>query len=115
MNLSTAAAAQHACAEAYCSLLPSACQSGVLSLRTEQGTWVINQHNVTKQVWLSSPISGPSKYNWHRDKQRETREGEAGGQGRWCSERDQSRLLQPLLEREFSEAFGLSVHFNDTF
>ena len=95
------------------------CQSGVLSVRSESGVWVINQHNVTRQLWLSSPVSGPSKYNWHRDKQREDEgggtAGTAGEKGRWCSERDESKLLQPLLEQEFSQAFDVTVKFDDTF
>lgn len=37
----------------------------VLNFKTHKGTWVLNKHNVTKQIWLSSPISGPSKYNYH--------------------------------------------------
>jgi len=37
----------------------------VLDFKTHKGTWVLNKHNVTKQIWLSSPISGPSKYNYH--------------------------------------------------
>jgi len=91
--------------------------SGVLSIRGELGTWVINQHNVTRQVWLSSPISGPSKYNWHRDKERERRATSSGDveKGVWCSERDERQQLQRVLEKEFSQAFEIPVKFDDTF
>ena len=86
--------------------------SGVLSIKSDRaGVWVLNQYAVTRQVWLSSPISGPSKYNWHRQKERK------GGQGRgvWCSERDDGKQLQPLLEAEFSEAFNTQLAFDEPF
>lgn len=40
-------------------------QSDVLTIATQFGTWVLNKHGVTRQLWLSSPISGPTKYNFH--------------------------------------------------
>ena len=90
--------------------------SGVLSIRTRlHGTYVLNQHNVTRQVWLSSPVSGPSKYNWHRDR---TAVGEGGKQrnGQWCNERDANRDLMGLLQREFGVMTGQEkFEFNEPF
>ena len=89
--------------------------NGVLSLRTRQhGTYVINQHGVTRQVWLSSPISGPSKYNWHREREAVARDGRRR-QGQWCNERDVSKDLMGLLEREFSQVFDSEVKFDEPF
>ena len=32
---------------------------GILTLITEKGTFVINKQSAAKEIWLSSPISGP--------------------------------------------------------
>jgi len=32
-------------------------QGGVLTLEAEAGTWVVNKHAPTRQIWLSSPKS----------------------------------------------------------
>lgn len=32
---------------------------GILTLDTEHGTFVINRQSAAKEIWLSSPISGP--------------------------------------------------------
>ena len=37
-------------------------QGGVLTLDADEGTWVINKHAPTRQVWLSSPKSGALHY-----------------------------------------------------
>ncbi|KAI5787681.1 hypothetical protein DFH27DRAFT_518235 [Peziza echinospora] len=39
--------------------------SGVLNLVLEgKGTWVINKQPPNKQIWLSSPVSGPRRFDW---------------------------------------------------
>jgi frataxin len=37
-------------------------QGGVLTVEGEGGTWVINKHAPTRQIWLSSPKSGARHY-----------------------------------------------------
>ncbi|MDP4708819.1 MAG: iron donor protein CyaY [Rickettsiaceae bacterium] len=32
---------------------------GILTLVTDRGTFVINKQSAAKEIWLSSPISGP--------------------------------------------------------
>lgn len=32
---------------------------GILTFTNENGTYVINRQSVAKEIWLSSPISGP--------------------------------------------------------
>lgn len=32
---------------------------GILTFSNENGTYVINKQSVSKEIWLSSPISGP--------------------------------------------------------
>jgi frataxin len=37
-------------------------QGGVLTVEADEGTWVINKHAPTRQIWLSSPKSGARHY-----------------------------------------------------
>lgn len=39
-------------------------QGGVLTVERDEGTWVINKHAPTKQVWLSSPKSGARHFGF---------------------------------------------------
>ena len=59
--------------------------SGVLTLKTPEGTWVLNKQVPNRQLWLSSPVSGPCRYE-HVE-------------GTWTHTRDGSSLAD-LLERE---------------
>ncbi len=44
--------------------------NGVLSIKTEDnGEYVINKHEPTKQIWFSSPFSGASRFNFDEAKQ----------------------------------------------
>ncbi|XP_056232433.1 frataxin, mitochondrial isoform X1 [Seriola aureovittata] len=40
--------------------------SGVLTVKVggDHGTYVINKQTPNKQIWLSSPTSGPKRYDW---------------------------------------------------
>lgn len=71
--------------------------SGVLTLKLgTQGIYVINKQPPNKQIWLSSPFSGPERYDF--DAQNDT----------WfCRHTDES--LGALLGREISEALDISV------
>ena len=57
----------------------------------ELGTYVINKQPPNKQIWLSSPVSGPKRYDWVvlGDGQNE-KEGTAAGN--WIYLRDRSSL-----------------------
>jgi len=37
-------------------------QGGVLTIDGDDGTWVVNKHAPTRQIWLSSPKSGAHHY-----------------------------------------------------
>jgi frataxin len=39
-------------------------QGGVLTVEGEEGTWVVNKHAPTRQIWLSSPISGARHFSF---------------------------------------------------
>ena len=66
--------------------------AGVLTLYfPPHGTYVLNKQPPNKQIWLSSPVSGPKRYDYVKIK---------GGRGwDWVYARDGSRLSE-LLERE---------------
>jgi len=74
--------------------------AGVLTLNTKQGDYVLNKQPPNKQIWLSSPISGPKRYDWvisgdhHHEK-----EGTEQGGGEWIYLRDGSRLSD-LIKKE---------------
>eukprot|EP00808_Paulinella_micropora_P013645 g7159.t1 len=78
---------------------------GVLSINTPRGTFVLNKHGVTRQIWLSSPLSGPSKYNYH---------GSKTTPQRWLGERDE-HPLSSLLKKEFTQVLGKDVSFPKEF
>lgn len=66
--------------------------AGVLTLYfPPHGTYVLNKQPPNKQIWLSSPVSGPKRYDYVKIKG--SREGD------WVYGRDGSRLSE-LLERE---------------
>jgi frataxin len=41
--------------------------AGVLNIETKRGTFVLNKQAPRKQLWLSSPLSGPSHYDMSAD------------------------------------------------
>ncbi|KAJ2335961.1 Mitochondrial matrix iron chaperone [Coemansia sp. RSA 2681] len=71
--------------------------SGVLTLRLgAKGTYVLNKQPPNKQIWLSSPVSGPERYDFDSE------------HGAWfCRQKDES--LGTLLNREISDALGVKV------
>ena len=41
-------------------------QAGILTVDGEEGTWVVNKHAPTRQIWLSSPKSGARHFSFDR-------------------------------------------------
>lgn len=71
--------------------------SGVLTLKLgELGTYVINKQPPNKQIWLSSPTSGPKRYDYDVES------------GKWVYSRD-GVSLGTLLEQELSSAFDKEI------
>lgn len=66
------------------------------------GTYVINKQPPNKQIWLSSPISGPKRYDWVVSGE-SMHQKEGGGQGEWVYLRDGTRL-NALLSKELGLA-----------
>ena len=95
-------------------------QGDVLTVKTKRGTWVLNKHNVTRQLWLSSPTSGPSKYSYVAPGTvagAPLAPGQDGSKpgGVWLNERDNKSKLSDLLSSEFGSIFGFTVVFRRDF
>ena len=64
---------------------------GVLTVKCgSHGTYVINKQGPNKQIWLSSPSSGPKRYDWHME------------ESQWQYRED---TLTSLLTEEFGRIF----------
>lgn len=79
----------------------------MLTLNTPHGTYVLNKQPPNKQIWMSSPMSGPKRYDWvmlkgeSQDQKEGTEmdvEGDLRG-GQWVYLRDGSSLTD-LLKKE---------------
>jgi len=71
--------------------------SGVLTLNLgPHGTYVVNKQPPNRQIWLSSPFSGPKRYDYIED------------EDKWVYSRD-GRTLHSLLSDELSTALGRPI------
>ncbi|KAF6230420.1 hypothetical protein HO133_004762 [Letharia lupina] len=76
--------------------------AGVLTLLfPPHGTYVLNKQPPNKQIWLSSPVSGPKRYDWVV----RGADGDGAEKGEWVYLRDGS-TLSGLLEEEVGVAPG---------
>lgn len=65
--------------------------SGVMEINVSEGTYIINKQPPTKQIWVSSPISGPRRFDLHN--------------GQWICLRDNTKLCE-LLNEELNLMYG---------
>lgn len=74
-------------------------QDGVLTIQLGEpyGTYVINRQTPNKQIWLSSPISGPKRYDFDGTK--------------WIYKHD-GVSLHELLTSELSKEYSFNVNFS---
>jgi frataxin len=78
------------------------CSDGVVNLNLGiHGTWVINKQSPNRQIWLSSPKSGPARFDY---------DGK-----HWVSSRDASVRLEEVLENEISQVVNGQIKFNHSF
>ena len=59
-------------------------QGGILTVEGDAGTWIVNKHAPTRQIWLSSPVSGARHYAYD------------AGVGQWQDTRGGGDLLTVL-------------------
>lgn len=79
-------------------------QAGVLNISVPAiGTYVLNKQPPNKQIWLSSPISGPKRYDWivEGDRMHEKEGTREYAHGQWIYLRDGSNLTD-LLNSELT-------------
>lgn len=69
-----------------------------------KGTYVLNKQPPNKQIWLSSPFSGPKRYDWVVVGGKEGGGGPGDG-GTWMYLRDGS-TLDGLLAEELGVKMG---------
>lgn len=75
--------------------------SGVLNLALgDKGTFVINKQSPNKQIWWSSPVSGPKRFAWD------------AGSGSWVNTRDGTTRLFDLLTAEVAALTGVTLQFD---
>lgn len=76
-------------------------------MTAKEHTFVLNKQPPNKQIWLSSPISGPKRFDWVVSQEgMDFKEG--GGQGDWIYLRDGSSLTE-ILRKEL----GVDVSVDD--
>ncbi|KAK9668266.1 hypothetical protein RND81_13G046100 [Saponaria officinalis] len=69
----------------------------VLTLKLgDLGTYVVNKQTPNRQIWLSSPVSGPSRFDWDSSSQA------------WVYRRNKANLFS-VLESELEKLCGESV------
>lgn len=74
-------------------------QHGVLECSVQnQGTYVLNKQPANKQIWLSSPISGPKRFDWVVEGEGMDQK-EGAGIGDWVYLRDGTSLTE-LVRKE---------------
>jgi frataxin len=49
-------------------------QAGILTVEGDDGTWIVNKHAPTRQIWVSSPKSGARHFAWDGKVWSDTRE-----------------------------------------
>lgn len=60
------------------------------------GTYVLNKQTPNRQLWLSSPVSGPSRFDWDRDTKA------------WIYRRNKANLYK-ILEDELEQLCGKPI------
>jgi len=73
--------------------------AGVMTITVPQGVYIINKQPPNKQIWLSSPVSGPKRYDW-------VESGDGASTGEWVYARDGS-TLRSLLGEELGVAYNV--------
>lgn len=76
-------------------------QSGILTITLKGvGEYFINKQPPNKQIWLSSPISGPKRFDYL--------------DGEWTCLRDNTKL-KDIIQDEVAENVDSSFEFTETF
>lgn len=75
--------------------------SGVLTVSfQEESEYVINRHLPKRQIWMSSPISGGTHFDYHEDT------------GKWRATKDPSITFRELFAQELRQLTGVPFYFD---
>ena len=75
--------------------------SGVLTVSLqEEGEYVINRHLANRQIWMSSPISGGTHFNYDEKT------------GQWHATKDATIALRELFASELRQITGTTFYFD---
>ncbi|XP_022547932.2 frataxin, mitochondrial-like isoform X2 [Brassica napus] len=75
-------------------------ENEVLTLKLGSlGTYVMNKQTPNRQIWMSSPVSGPSRFDWDRDA------------NAWIYRRTEAKLHE-LLEEELENLCGEPIQLS---
>ena len=73
---------------------------GVLTLRLgQEGTFVLNKQPPNRQIWLSSPLTGPKRYDWTSNQ--------------WIYPREPNVNLEGALSQELTRLLRTPIHLPD--
>ena len=87
--------------------------SGVLTLvMPPHGTWVLNKQTPNRQIWWSSPISGPRRYEYNNnnngdDDNNNNNSGDSEDIGQWVYTRNESDSTTTLIQTLREELFEI--------
>lgn len=84
-------------------------QSGVMNIKTKNGVYVINKQPPNKQIWLSSPLTGPKRYDYVVVSEDQSSKQDTAV-GAWVYLRDGTSLTE-LLQKEIDveiDPYGLA-------
>lgn len=74
--------------------------SGVLTIALPpHGTWVLNKQTPNQQIWWSSPLSGPRRYEYN--------------DGEWVFTREEAQTLGQSLKEEIQQLYQLDLELED--
>jgi frataxin len=73
----------------------------------EKGTYVLNKQPPNKQIWLSSPLSGPKRFDWASYSEGQGQK-EGSGVGDWVYLRDGTSLTS-LLKKEIGVNASIDI------
>eukprot|EP01083_Nonionella_stella_P227542 807238_1 len=85
--------------------------SGVLTISLPKGTWVLNKQTPNRQIWWSSPLTGPRRYEfaekrnkwvWSRfvDNQDSKQDGDKFSNNIFLGETLKQEMVELFLEKE---------------
>jgi len=73
------------------------CDGSVLTIELEDGrVFVVNRHRPLQQIWLSSPVSGASHYDWN------------AADGVWAGTKGEGHL-HTTLSQELTALAGVAI------